>query len=140
MYLDPSNASDIPKARLKWICEFDDYWPFPKPVLFKENGITFENLHQNQWSVAVREITEDAYSEILKRSGLSDASTTPELEVSQIQTPSISAKPLFVPRKLKESAISDRIRRSSVRRSKFAVEIGNHGEGIVLNGIDKLTS
>jgi hypothetical protein len=39
VYLDLTNDPAVPKSRRKWICEVDDYRPFPAPVSAKKRII-----------------------------------------------------------------------------------------------------
>jgi len=66
----PDNENTETKANWKWTCDIEQYKTFAKPVPFKIEEQYFEDIADNQWGVAVREISEETYHSILNRSGL----------------------------------------------------------------------
>src|SRR5690349_11774001 len=51
VWLDPDSNIHGPKSKWHWFCELIDYVPFEKPVPFRIDGTTFEQIPQNIWSV-----------------------------------------------------------------------------------------
>jgi hypothetical protein len=87
VYLDPTNDQAIPKSTQKWICEIDDYRPFPTPVPAKDGSSYLENISANFWGVAVCELPESVYAAIMDRAVLP---TVPlDLPVEQLNLPPI---------------------------------------------------
>jgi len=132
--IDPETDTSARKANWKWICEIDDYWSFPLPVPFKIGEKTFEEIAQNQWSVAVREISEQVYQKILAKSGLPAGLPAATLiEGPSHVDPRESEESLLVRASVisKDSDMSTQMG-AGVRRSARAVAIGRRGEQIAL--------
>jgi len=70
VYLDPDTDESHTKSQWRWYCEIAEYLPFETPVPFMIDGRYFENIPQNQWSVAVRTISEDTFRKILGHAGV----------------------------------------------------------------------
>lgn len=132
--LDPSTDPFSKKSSWKWICEIEDYSAFPKAVPFKVDGEAFENIAQNLWSVAVREISEDTYLAIVAAAGLSPLVEGP---LSGRETlsfrPEVAAEPLLHARTWSSSPLTPVVERGTgSRRSRFAARIGRRGEEAAL--------
>lgn len=132
--LDPASKSSEPKARWKWICEIEDYRPFPTPVPAKENGVFFEDIPQNFWGVGVREITTEVFKRIVERAGF----TSPAGREDQLLLPPLSA---VVPRVVgslvrpatDEARVGGNARSATdSRRSKYSRTLGRRGEEVVM--------
>lgn len=131
---DPENAPEGRKASWKWVADIDDYWPFPKPVAFKKDGVPYEDIPQNFWGVGVREISEETYATILGDSGLS---------VGVPGTATLAAGGPIEPLQAEASLLVGRRRHPGVggvgstagvaRRSKYSVAVGNLGESAALD-------
>jgi len=72
VYLDPDTDESRPKSHWRWYCEIAEYLAFEAPVPFMIGGRYFEDIPQNQWSVAVRTISEDTFRAILAHAGVLD--------------------------------------------------------------------
>lgn len=135
---DPSNNPDEGKARRKWIATISEYIPFIQPLEFKKEGDPYEKIAQNRWAVAVREISEQTYSEILKDAGIK-SNTSTDTNALQIIHPSnvkpqVAKASLLVPKQAKDRDINKQAKpNTNYRLSSFSTAIGNRGEEIILN-------
>lgn len=136
VYLDPANEPTSPKARWKWICEIEDYRPFPMPVPSKEGSRYLETIPRNFWSVAVRDLPESVYNAIISRAAMPPVPL--ELPAAQLNLPPIDqvetqlATSLLVPRRPEaDTALSEQAV-GVPRRSKYSMALGKRGEEIAL--------
>ncbi len=131
---DPSNDPNKKKQSRKWLAAIGDYTPFPNPVEFKKSGVPYEEIPQNLWGMAVREISEETYAAIIAESGV----ILGELDTTGVR-PNTSSKlkpvegSLLVPHKRTPNQnFSFNTNSSNYRRSKFSTAIGTLGEEVVL--------
>lgn len=134
--LDPTNDPASPKSRWKWICEIDDYRPFPVPVPARSGSTYLETIPSNFWGVAVRELPESVYATIIAQANLPAVDL--DLGEALLSLPPIDqveARPatsLLVGRAETVGAMpTSQVRRAS-RRSKYSAALGRRGEEIVL--------
>ena len=135
VYPDPSNTPGGPKARWKWICDIEDFQPFPIPVLAKEGGTFLEKIPSNLWGVAVRDLPTAVYQAILSKAGLAPVASTPASLPSQFPPldkvePTV-ASCLFVTKGPQTTASSGHPT-SAPRRSRYSAALGRRGEEVVL--------
>lgn len=136
VYLDPSNKPNTPKSRLKWLCEIEDYRPFPSPVPAKDGTSYLEKIPQNIWSVAVRELPSSVFAAILKRADLPPVEVAPssaELHlppIEQVEPTVADSSLLSTPSKVNNG--SSGLGRNPPRRSRYSAALGKRGEEIVL--------
>ena len=91
IFIDPMTDTLKPKRNWKWMCNIAEYSPFETPVLFKKpTKEYYEKIKKNQWSVAVREISETTYKEILKAGRV------------EIGPPTFSTRTISLPEQLEE--------------------------------------
>lgn len=131
--LDPENDTTAKKENWKWLCDIGEYWEFPRPVPFKIDDVPFEDIYPNQWGVAVREITDDAYESILKHSGLGIA--LPSNILGELHTdikPTKAETQLLVPiQRRADPNSSTRLSYLPLRSSRSQIT-GRRGEEIAL--------
>ena len=136
VYPDPINLLETPKARRKWVCDVEDYRPFPEPVPARESSTYLEDIPMNFWSVAVRELPESVYNTIMSRAGILPDQV--DIPASQLNLPPIdqieptAATSLLLPRLPIRDAISPLSGRVTPRRSKYSAALGKRGEEIAL--------
>lgn len=133
-YLDPTNDLTKPKNQWKWICEIAEYYPFESIVEFKKDGIPYETIAQNQWSVAVREISDETYQSILIEAGIK-AGFPNEIHLPNKTSPPIMkvVADLLVDVDFEANASALEIS----LLSGFAKKIGDLGESFVLEFLEK---
>jgi Domain of unknown function (DUF3883) len=145
VYLDPTNDPATPKAKRKWICEIDDYRPFPTPVPAKDGSSYLENIPANFWGVAVRELPESVYGTIMSRAVL----PTGQLDLSPDQlnlppigqvAPELATTTLLVARPPKADRVAGEPMRTAMRRSKYSAALGKRGEEIALSYLRRTLS
>ncbi len=112
--------------------------PFGEPVPFKVQDRYIEDIPPNFWGVAVREISEFAYQEIVELAGSQPAQTTksvvrkildlPPIDELEIST-NLARDVLITP---KPRATNSTSTSSVSRRSEYSKAIGDQGEKIVL--------
>ena len=135
VFPDPENDNNGPKARWKWICEIDDFQPFPTPVPAKINGEHLEKIPANFWGVAVRELPEDVLAAILKLAGVAEAETV--ISPKTLELPDMND---VRPRKSTDLLISAPKSTGSkktatsapTRRSRYSKALGKRGEEVAL--------
>jgi len=144
VYLDPTNVLNAPKARRKWICEIEDYRPFPIPVPAREGSIYLENIPSNFWGVAVRNLPESVYAAIMNRAALPPDQL--EIPDAQLNLPSIdqveitAATSLLVARRPTVDGTSAESSRGTPRHSKYSAAIGKRGEKLALEYLRRTLS
>lgn len=70
VWLDPNSDIKAPRYTWHWYCEILDYFPFMMPIPFKRNGLPYEKIASNLWSVAVRNISVETYNDILREASI----------------------------------------------------------------------
>jgi hypothetical protein len=144
VYLDPTNDLNVPKARWKWICEIEDYRPFPVPVPAKEGSKYLENISPNFWGVAVRNLPESVYTAIMNRAALPPDQL--EIPAAQLNLPPIdqveitAAASLLVARQPIVNGALAELGRGTPRRSKYSAAIGKRGEEVALKYLRRTLS
>lgn len=134
-YVDPTTDTSTPKRTWKWLCNIAEYSPFESPVLFKKmTGDYYEQISQNQWGVAVRELSEDVYKEILTAGGVEVGASSFSTQDAPIPT-QITAKNSLLS-KLAQETNNPQWAMSYL--SKYTKEIGDLGERIVLEHFEKI--
>ena len=137
VYLDPTNDPAVPKSRRKWICEIDDYRPFPAPVPAKDGSSYLENIPANFWGVAVRELPESVYADIMGQAEL--PTVLLDLPAKQLNLPPIdqvapesATTTLLIAQRPKADRAAAESLRTAPRRSKYSAALGKRGEEIAL--------
>jgi hypothetical protein len=136
VYLDPTNVLNAPKARRKWVCEIEDYCPFPVPVPAKEGSRFLEDIPSNFWGVAVRDLPEPVYTAIMNRAALPLVQL--EIPAAQLNLPPIdqveitAATSLLIARRPTADGASAESGRGTPGRSKYSAAIGKRGEEVAL--------
>jgi hypothetical protein len=140
-YLDPTSDPNAPKSRRKWICEIDDYRPFPMPVPARYESRYIEDIRQNFWGVAVRELPELAYRTIIDRARL--PAVPVEIPASQLCLPPVDhvsaelVTSLLIPRRPGAEPSYTEHTRGETRRSRYSVALGSRGEEVVFEHLRK---
>lgn len=135
--LDTSGEPATTAARRKWICDIDDYVPFPVPVPAKTGDRFIETIPQNFWAVAVRDLPDAAYHEIIRSAGFPPVAAAvearPALDLPPIElvTPQSAISTLLALTQPKTER-GPTTGRTSVRRSPFSTAIGRRGEEAVI--------
>jgi hypothetical protein len=137
--LEEDTDLSTPKAQWKWMCEIADYWPFEAPVPFKKSDEPYEEIAQNQWGVAVRDLSDSAYKAILLEAGIEDlaAPSRSGTAAAGLNLPALDGVcpteadgvDLLVAKTSRRPNIRGK---GQQRRSKFSKAIGDRGEEIVL--------
>ncbi len=137
--LDQDVPSGESKSGRRWSCDVVDYQPFAEPVAFRIDGKHFEDIPKNRWGVAVREISEDAYSAIVQAAGGVEIAPAKPLVMPDLEevVPTVAGgdEQLLAARKPKSGG--GKAGGSGRRRSRFSVEVGRRGEEIVLAHLKK---
>jgi hypothetical protein len=141
---DTSGTPAQTSAHRKWICNIDDYVPFPAPVPAKIGNQYIEVIPANFWSVGVREIPEATYLEILNRAGYGPPVTAPSLpglELPPIEsvTPDVVVSSLLPVTQRQTNTGVGRSRGSS-RHSPFSAALGRRGEEVVKKHLESTLS
>lgn len=92
---DERNDEAKHKRNWAWYCALHDYAPFEAQVPRQVDGVFFEDLHDNQWGVGVRSISDEAFDRILEAAGIfsvpnavSKAAATPSTQfVAKLMKP-----------------------------------------------------
>lgn len=138
---DPETMDAPRKTDHRWICTIDDYTPFEKPVPFKVNDLPFEDIPNNLWSVAVRELGEGVFEKILRAAGQSSeivaTSNTVQQQLPPLGNVAAQVATVGLLRPVKPSSRSGSGHGGSARRSKFSKELGDRGEAVVLDHLRK---
>ncbi|HEX7845908.1 MAG TPA: DUF3883 domain-containing protein [Chitinophagaceae bacterium] len=142
--ISPDPLTDFTKAKkdLRWYCEIYDYTRFSSPVPFKIANQPFEQIHDNQWSVAVRNIKQDIFQRILAMASFEVIDGEPIVNPSSKVIPPIDSvdpvivtgsQELLVPTKASSNKNIDGQSKEnkSFRYSRFAKLYGDHSENIV---------
>lgn len=136
LWRDPKVPHREPKRKWAWFCQIEDYVPFRWPVPAKSNGRHIETIPQNFWGVAVRQLPEHAYRQILDLAGLSKFAKTKQA-TSTILPPisDVKASTQVVRRSLLVPQAASRVgegkRGSSTKRhAKHTKLIGDRAEEI----------
>ena len=129
VFLDPDTDQSHPKARWKWYCEIADYEPFRKPVPFKDGDEYIEQIEQNQWGVAVRELPAGAYDLILEGADARPiVAKAEDLNLPAMQPEAAGSGSLLrIVRKSERSGTGS----GGGRRSRHAKATGDRGEEAV---------
>lgn len=143
VHLDPDTDESSPKKDWKWVCEIAEYSPFESPVPFKKADTPYEDIAKNLWSVAVRDLPQDAYDKILQDAGVSrplpgTAPSSPELAmppINQVAPEGVDPAYLLPPRPPRRTSSGGSGRH---RRSAYSKRIGDRGERIVLSHLERL--
>jgi len=135
VYPDPTNDPSGRKSKWKWICDIEDYRPFPAAVPAKQGASYLEDIPRNFWGVAVRDLPQATYDKILAKSLVDDATSVPiaaQLKLPALDTiePVLGAS-LLVLRESKKSSSGGQ-GNSGRRQSRFSAALGKRGEEIVL--------
>lgn len=144
VYPDPTNAPSVRKSFRKWICEIEEYRPFPTPVPARIGDRYLENIPRNFWGVGVRNLPESVYNAIIHRARLVAAPV--ELPAAQLDLPpidSVQIRPtpsLFLTRAIRSGVASEAQVRNTQRRSRYSVALGKRGEEIVLKHLRETLS
>src|SRR5574341_88625 len=71
VWRDTAVPEKEPKAHWRWYCTSEEYVEFPERVPARIGGVSFEPITTTLgWRTGVRDLTEDAYHQILSRAGL----------------------------------------------------------------------
>jgi hypothetical protein len=144
VYPDPTNSFDGPKARRKWLCDVEDYRPFPVLVAARQGSKYLEDIPPNFWGVGVRDLPESVYNAILSRAGLPlENLEIPALHLNLPPLPEVeikAANSLLVPHRPSPPNASAEASRGTWRRSKYSAAIGKRGEEIALAYLRQILS
>lgn len=130
------------KQRWRWFCRIEDYREFPEPVPFKIDGEYIEDIPQNHWQVAVRELSEETFNRILDLAGVEypkldeaepDQPAGPDLDATKVED-ATDAAPVLLPQPDDEGErvfTGDPGSAGETRHSRYSNQIGRRAEEIV---------
>lgn len=142
VWRDERVPEDRHKQTWRWFYRIEDYREFPEPVPLKIDGEYIEDIPQNHWQVAVREISEDTFDRIFDLAGVDypgtdeaepDEPIGPDLDETEVEE-ATDNQPVLLPQPREED---DRVftgkpgSPGEPRRSRYSNEIGRRAEKIV---------
>lgn len=136
-YLDPETDTSNSKTHWRWYCEINEYVPFTEPVPFKFDSRPIEDIPSNFWQVAVRELPEGAFREILDLAGAPPGLIATQTIRKQLNLPPIADLKISSS-KNQHALITLKPQAANIpggfftRRSEYSKAIGDRGELIVL--------
>ena len=134
VHRDPETDQSDPKARWKYYCDIEIYEPFQQPVSFRDGDSYIESIAQNQWSVGVREITDEQYDLILHRARVDDPTSSQSNDLDdEVPVPIEGQGLLAVLQPSKGTSGAGGGGGGGQRRSRESKAVGDRGEHAVLN-------